>query len=274
MIRALASAILLLSLSGLASATTENVTACPATVSAGATGVLQADLNCTTSTGTGYVVLGQGATLNLNGHSLTFNPGDPATTLVSCDASCTVIGPGTLTSTSSSGSFASIWVPTGKTVKVSNVVIDGMYNGIVAINGKALVTDTSISAVQWGIAGVKKAKLDNVTIAVTTPGGYCIGATDEMGSGVVGSTVTLTSCADGIWASKKVVLTGLTATSNTGVGIYSGGKIVLRDSTVTGSGVTDLLSVRRPVLVNSTCDHSTQSTGDPIPPTWGVCASD
>jgi hypothetical protein len=268
-----ATAMLLLALLHSASATSVDITACPAAVPAGAMGVVQADLNCTSSTDSGYVTLGQGATLQLNGHSLTFNPGSTASALVVCEGTCTVTGPGTLTSSTSTGSFAGIWVQTGKTVKVSNVAIDGTYNGIVNIFGKALVTDTTISAVQWGIAGVKKAKVKNLTVTVASPGGYCIGATDETGSGVVGSNVTLTSCADGIWASKKVVLTGLTANNNTGVGIYSGGKIVLRDSSVTGSGILDLLSGRRPVLVNSSCDHSAQDTTDPLP-TWGVCASD
>jgi hypothetical protein len=271
-IAALASAILLFSLLRAASAATENVTACPAVVSAGATGVLQADLDCTTTTDTGYVVLGQGATLDLNGHSLTFNPGDPATALVRCEDNCAVTGPGTLTS--SGAGFASIWAPTGAVVKVTGVTIEGMYNGIVAISGRAIVADTTISAVQWGIAGVKKARVDDVTIAVTTPGGYCIGATEEMNSVVVGTNVTLTSCVDGIWASKKVRLTGLTATNNTGFGVYSRGRIVLKSSTVTGSPSFDLVSGRRPVLVGTTCDHSGIDTGDVVTETWGVCASD
>jgi len=75
-------------------------------------------------------------------------------------------------------------------------------------------------------------------------------------------------------ASKKVRLTGLTATNNTGFGVYSRGRIVLKSSTVTGSPSYDLVSVRRPVLVGTTCDHSGIDTGDVVTETWGVCASD
>jgi hypothetical protein len=56
-------------------------------------------------------------------------------------------------------------------------------------------------------------------------------------------------------------------------GIYNshGGAIRLDNSTVTGHTI-DLLSVRRPRLINSTCGTSSQlsATG----PTWGVCTND
>src|SRR6185369_13899569 len=106
------------------------------------------------------------------------------------------------------------------------------------------------------------------------PGGYCIGATEEMNSVVVGSNVTFTSCVDGIWASKKVRLTGLTSTNHTGIGVYSHGRIVLKNSTVTGSPGYDLVSGRAPVLIGTTCDHSGVATDDLITDTWGVCSSD
>src|SRR5262249_56752633 len=108
----------LLSLLRSASASSVDITACPAAVPAGGMGVVQADLNCTSGTDSGYVVLGQGATLQLNGHSLTFNPGSTPSALVLCEGTCTVSGPGTLTSSTSTGNFASIWVATGKTAKV------------------------------------------------------------------------------------------------------------------------------------------------------------
>jgi hypothetical protein len=198
-VRALASTLLWLSISALGTAAADDITTCPATVSPGATGVLQADLDCTTATDTGYVVLGRGATLDLNGHALTFHPGDPALSLVRCESNCAVTGPGTLTSTAPD--YASISVASDSTVKVDGVTIEGMYVGILANGGKAIVSNTSISALQWGIAAVKKAKVDGVTVAVTQPGGYCIGATEEMNSVVVGNNVTFTSCVDGIWAS-------------------------------------------------------------------------
>jgi hypothetical protein len=257
---------------GLASAATVDVTTCPASVPAYTVGVVQADLDCTGATGTGYVVLGRGAVLDLNGHSLTFNLGDPALALVSCDSNCGLQGPGTLTA--SGLGWASIWVGGAGVVTVQDLTIEGMVNGIVDIDGRVIVANTSISAQQWGIAGARKAALDGVTVAVTAPGGYCIGATAEIRSSVVGQNVTLTSCVDGIWASGKVRLDGLTATNNSGVGVYSAKRLVLKNSSVAGSGPIDLLSGRRPVLLNTTCDTSAQDTTDPVLPTWGVCALD
>jgi hypothetical protein len=262
----------LLGLVSRASAATMDVTSCPASVPAGVTGVVQADLDCTGATGTGYITLARSAVLDVNGHTLTFNPGDPALSLVLCDSNCGVRGPGTLTA--SSLGWASIWVGGAGLVRIQDLTIEGMGNGIVDIDGRVIVTNTSISALQWGIAGAKKAALDGVTVAVTSPGGYCIGATAERRSVVVGQNVTLTSCVDGIWASGKVRLTGLTATNNSGIGVYSAKRLVLKSSTVTGSGVVDLLSGRRPVLLDTTCGTSRMDTYDPVPPTWGVCADD
>ena len=264
---------MVLALAGLASAATVDVTTCPATVPAYTTGVVQADLDCTGATGTGYVVLERGAVLDLNGHSLTFNVGDPALALVSCDSNCGVQGPGTLTA--SGLGWASIWVGGEGAVAVQDLTIEGMVHGIVDINGRVIVSNTSISAQKWGIGGAKKASLDGVSVAVTDPGGYCIGATAEIRSAVVGQNVTLTSCVDGIWASGKVRLTNLTANNNSGVGVYSARRLVLKSSSVTGSGVVDLLSGRRPVLLlGTTCGTSRQDTFDPVPPTWGVCTND
>jgi hypothetical protein len=270
--RALASAILLLSVSGAATAMADDITTCPATVSPGATGVVQADLDCTSTTDTGYVLLGRGATLDLNGHTLTYHPGAPALSLVRCESNCSITGPGTLTTTAPD--YAMIAAASGSVVKVSDATIEGMYVGILANSGRVIVTNTSISAVQWGIAAVKKAKVENLTVAVTQPGGYCIGATEEMNSVVVGSNVTLTSCVDGIWASKKVRLTGLTSTNHSGIGIYSHGRIVLKSSTVTGSPGYDLVSGHAPVLIATTCGHSGVAVDDLITDTWGVCAND
>ena len=261
---------MVLALAGLASAV--DVTTCPATVPAYTTGIVQADLTCTNATSSGYIELQRGAVLNLNGHTLTFTPDDPAAALVFCDSNCAVQGPGILTA--SALGWASIWVGAEGMLVVRDLTIEGMVHGIVDNNGRVIVTNTSISAQQWGIAAAKKAVLDGVTVAVTAPGGYCIGATAEIRSAVVGQNVTLTSCVDGIWASGKVRLTNLTANNNSGVGVYSAKRLVLKDSSVTGSGIVDLLSGRRPVLLNTTCGTSRQDTFDPVPPTWGVCAND
>jgi hypothetical protein len=264
--------LLCLGVAHLASAAAVDVTSCPARVPAGAVGVVQGDLDCTDTSGFAYLVLERGAALDLNGHTVTFNPGPVVSALVHCESSCRILGPGSLTSAAIG--YATVVIADGSSATLQDVSVGGMVHGIIAHDGRLRVADSSISAQQWGIAGVRKAVLDTVTIAVSDPGGYCVGATAESRSAVVGSDVTLSSCVDGIWASRRVRLTRLTATNNTGIGVFSGSRLVLVSSTVTGSGVLDLLSVRRPALTDTSCDRSGVAIDDIPTTSWGVCAND
>lgn len=249
-----------------------DVSACPALVPANTVGVLQADLDCTAPTSNKYVVLERGATLDLNGHSLTFHSAASALSLVYCTSRCTVQGPGTLAA--ADAGYASISIATNGRATIRNVDISGMYSGVQGLNAKVKIEDSTIDAVQWGIATVSKADVSNVTIATSIPGGYCIGATDESGSVVKGHDVMLTSCTDGVWASGRVKLSRLTAVGHASIAVYSGRSLVLKDSTVTGAGYVDVLSPRRPTLVRTTCDRSGVDTGDTVTTNWGVCAND
>jgi hypothetical protein len=258
-----------------AGAATIDVTSCPATVPVNTVGVLQDDLDCEAGP-TSSITLERGATLDLNGHTIAFQPVSGSLgTIVRCDSRCTVQGPGALVSSSGPPlAFAAIWVAERGRATIRDVAISGAGSGVVALNGIVRISNSTIEAVHWGVATVSRALVENVSIDVAQPGGYCLGATDETGSIVKGSDVILTGCPDGIWASRQVKLDRLTAVGLGRIAVFSRNSIRLRDSTVTGSGSLDLLSGRRPKLTNTACDRSGVDVDDVPSESWGVCAND
>jgi hypothetical protein len=237
--------------------------------------VLQTDLDCEGGP-TSSITLERGATLDLNGHTIAFQPVSGGLgAIVGCDSRCTVQGPGSLVSLSGPPlAFAAIYVAERGRATIRDLAISGAASGVVAFNGIVRISDSTIDARQWGIATVSRALVENVSIDVADPGGYCIGATDESGSIVKGSDVILTGCPHGIWASRQVKLDRLTAVGLGGIAVFSQHSIKLSDSTVTGSGFLDLLSGRRPKLTNTACDRSGVNGDDPLSESWGVCAND
>jgi hypothetical protein len=263
--------VMVVALARVAPAATVDVTSCPVVVPAGAVGVVQGDLDCLAGDDFGYVVLGRGAALELNGHTLTYHQGSVPLALVHCESSCTIRGPGALAS--ADGGYASVVVADGSSAVIEDVSIGGMVHAIIAIEGRVKIRRSNIAGQQWGVGGVKKAVLEEVTVSVTDAGGYCIGGAEPRSS-IIGTDVTLTSCHYGIQAWRRVKMTRLTAAGQPGIAVHSQRRLVLIDSSVTGSGIVDLLSARPPVLVNTACDTSGVDVDGDITQSWGVCAND
>lgn len=257
-----------IALPAVVSAATVVVSSCPTTVGMGDTGVLQGDLDCSVAELSGNIVLERGAKLDLGGHTLTVNANG---VIVRCKSTCEIRN-GALVGTVNG--YAAVNVATGGRITVRNVDISGMNVAINALDGSVKAIDSSLAGTQWGIASAKKVSLKNVSAQTSTPGGYCIGATNEEGSMVSGTTVNLISCADGVWASKSVKMKGLTAVGLGGIAVYSGQYVMLRDSTVTGATAFDIVSGRRPRLANSTCTRSGVDINDIPVDDWDVCTND
>lgn len=216
------------------------ITACGQTVPAGQTGVVEIDLACAPGAGTFVVAVELRGTLDLAGHTLA-----GAATGVRCTNRCTVTSTGGIGTIRDAESAGIAVVGERGRLELSNVSLEDNLMGVVS---------------------------------------------DFLTGKVSGSQVNLIGSGIGIQA-RKIRLTGLTATGNyravqarktmledsvvatTGDTAISGRTAVLTNSSVTGSGSgIDLLTERRPRLVDSTCDVS-RNLSNPTQ-TWGVCTND
>ncbi len=236
--------VLLLATIGRADAT--DITACGQQVEAGETGVLTTDLVCTDPLDV------DGGTLDFAGHTITQTGGRSG---VVCGDSCTLTGPGEIT-----GAHAS-----DPNVSASGVVIYG---------SRVTIQDLNIHDNDWGIVGqVRSATLNNVAVSNSVHSGIYLNAR------VKGTNVTVSNSGEfGLLGSQRVAMSGVTVTGSGMAGVISAvGRLALRDSTVTGNGggTLDLLSPRRPKLMNTVCDHSAMlNSDDSTGPPWGVCTQD
>ena len=251
------------------------VTACGETVPAGETGILQGDLVCSGNSGNVAITLESNATLDLNGFTLTAPDEDGAAVFCSHRA-CTVVSraatPGTLSgaSTGGFGIYANgSDTPTVRRVVIDNVVIrDVEYWGVWTPDVR-LVTASHVTVSGCQRYGIGAEKLV-VQAVVATANGYGIAGRD----GVRGTDVTVSgNLFFGIDATGGTVrITGLRASANGKFGVFAQ-SVRLVDGQLAGSGVADVAStVRRPHLVNTTCETSTNRFSEGTP--WGVCALD
>ena len=224
-------------------ATATDVTGCGQTVVDRDTGVLQADLVC--SDDAWALVLGDRATLAFGGHTITGGG-------IYCDGKCSLIGPGTVQQVVGSGSLAAIYVE-GPRFSAQDLTLTNNGTGIESYARKSILTNiTASNNLQRGIVVYGSVRAVNVT---------------TNNNGDTGLVSYL----------RSVRITGLTATGNGQGGFINNGTSTrLIDSTVTGNAfapdptMLDVFSVRRPRLVNTTCDHSLAPDGE----TWGICSGD
>jgi hypothetical protein len=239
------------------SASAVDVSSCAQEIPPGATGTLSADLACTPG-GVG-VLLNQDSTLELNGHSIT--GGSVAVSLAG--KKCAIVGPGELAGSDGGGLIAQ-----NNIGRVKVTVRDGV-----------VFHDLGTAAIALGEANRVKLRLDNVTIR-DNPGRAVVGC-NYLRIKATGLTVARNAaglCGIGI------SLIGASITDNDDSGIFSWkARVRLKDSTVTGNNVSgpnyDIVTHRKPRLVNSTCDRSVQlpevpGLATPSSPSWGVCAND
>ncbi len=283
-------------------ASAADVTACGQLVARGDVGVLQVDLDCTggprvcvNSTLTPCetaddcndpvaarlcaslgVVVGKGATLNLNGHSIAADGqtgygvwcAEPNGRQTGNSVPCTVYGPGDVGGGALGIGSSKLTI---HDVSVHGARIEGIF-GADGVNA-AHVTVDHVGEVGGGYAGIytaKRLQALNLTVNDNTGIGILAGS-------VRGTTVTANgNSGPGVQTYGQITVTGLTAQNNGEAGVYSygGGKLV--DSVVTGNPY-DLLMHARPRVENTTCDLSARlpDKAQPVPTgTWGVCAGD
>jgi len=152
-------------------------------------------------------------------------------------------------------------------VELSDLVLVDNENSIDVV-GRLTASRIVANSNRHGVRASGTMRLSDVS--VSNSGGDGI-----LGPRIVGDGVTVSNCHTAVSSNGRVRLTGLTSTSNL-YGVVAR-RIVLTDS-VLGAGDPDVLSVRRPVLVDTVCETSSslvQAPGGFVNgPTWGVCAND
>ena len=276
-----------------------DITACNQGVPAGQVGVLQNDLDCSGQpSSTDGVWIERGGTLDLNGRTIVgapfaIQPNGGIRAAVHCrlgrrcEGSPIVCRPGrgrcTVTSSTGTGHVISnTGINSERHLDVSHVQVSG-GGYVVAGDGKLRAVDLQVSG--GGTVAGDKALLTDVSVVGANSFGIF------MTKRIRGTNVTVTGCGNAGLSSANGRLTGLVATGNgvspsshiNGGGVH-GGRWRLTDSTVTGNQANfanppasypvDVLTVKRPVLVGTTCDHSAMLTGSVPYVSWGVCSSD
>jgi hypothetical protein len=288
-------------------AVASDVTSCGATIGAGETGVLQADLDCTA--GAYGVRLLPAATLDLNGHRLSVglqadaavvgvrNAGDP---IGSGSGNFTIVGPGEIAGDGQElagtiyGTYGCIVLNDGRariTSPTGTVDIHGCIYGVVGSssggspNGGRLVVDHA-SLHDNVFDGVAVSRLAASDVDASSNGGQGLGAyvvqllnvtanDNPRGHGVFGAqtlkgvNVTANRNYTGAECWRTLKVRGLVASENVLFGA-AGGKVRLVGSTVESNGVADVQSVQLPQLVDTTCGTSMDHDGA----SWGICAGE
>ena len=261
-----------------------DITTCGQVVPRRTTGVLQVDLSCTpTPSNDNFyrfgIELEGGATLDLNGHTLTLlGCGNAAGVL--CNGNCvvtsstgtaTIVGPSPQLNEGCNGIF-------GRTVSASKLAVSSFGNGIFA--GRRLTAADVTASNNFRGLRARTAVLDNVTANDNGDAGIL---TQDHPSRVrvTNSTVsgnTHFGIFNGGVGGGSIHAAGVTVTNNGCEGVVAGeGKHVqLTDSHVTGQP-KDVETAIRPLLLNTVCGISSHLTGgcaDGPNGTWGVCAND
>ena len=260
----------LLLLPGPASAV--DVTTCGQTVPRGDVGTLTADLDCTGAPyGVPAVNLSEHATLALNGFVIRAHG---LAALCEDVRKCSVLGPGEIDGAGLQADGGMI---------LSDVYIHDTVTGVNTYGGVLRATNVTLARVDGFAIAAASVRAENLTV------------TDSLQFGIYavrkfrGKTITVTGNGWSGLFSRRVVVDGLVAQGNGagpvptavyGAGVQSYHGATLANAVVTGNTFNgtplDVLTVRRPVLIASTCDHSGQgdgSTGASLG-TWGVCSLD
>lgn len=242
------------------------------TVPKGDTGVLQADLVCSSSVA--GVFLESGATLEMNGHVL---DGCSVGGAGLSPVRIRVLGPGVIRN-------AGIYVRSG-TLRVRDVDIQDAPSVGILGSGDSQDGPSSLSLQNVTVTGSRfdGIRATKVVARDVTSSGNGVG---DFGWGIIGSggvkgrnLIVSDNGAEGVSASSgKVTLRDSQVTGNAscgviGLGISRGALTIIR-STVTGNGAqgcADVVSQIKPRVRNSTCGTSLDAQA--LAP-WGVCAND
>jgi hypothetical protein len=226
-----------------------DITTCGQYVPGGTTGVLQADLDCPTDSGLAAVLMGGGAKLLLNGHTITGGTG--GTVGVGRYA---VLGPGEI-------------VGSANSCGISTSTYSGPGGATHYGPGTLRVRDVIVRDGACGIAGAA-GMLDNVTVTGHTFFGIYLGR-------LRAKNVTVANNGGEGFSGVSIRLNEVTAHNNL-YGIFASSAqyfrrvlVSARNSTITGNTTSDIYSETLPRLVYTTCGTSDGPVGS-----WGVCAGD
>jgi hypothetical protein len=284
-----------------APAAATDILSCGTTVAAGDTGVLQADLDCATFPF--GVRLLRNATLDLNGHSIAGGDGTEATVLGvgaedgSGRGRFIIRGPGEISGTgrlpvSVGGTFACVQVSDGRaqitgaagTVDIHDCVYGVLGSAGEDPNGRARVTMDHVRLHDNALDGAAVGRLEASDVDASDNNGQGMGAVATVrvrnvvannnanGHGVFsakrlrGENVTANGNVTGVGSWGRLVLVNGHASGNAYFGV-AGGAVALKDSTIVDNGLADILSGRRPRVVNTICGTSVDFNMS----SWGVC---
>jgi len=290
-----------------------DVTSCGQIIETGDTGVLQADLDCSSSPE--GVLLRPFATLDLNGYAITGGSGTYAVVRGIGDSedlelaeyekgSFTIVGPGTISGVIlnpnfHSGTYACVAVNEGYaklTSATGSIDIHDCVFGVVGTSeeysqsrARADIDHTVLhDNVLEGVT-LRQLVVDNVTAygnggagvhAINKMVATNVVAYDNFAQGVFATrklkrtNITAYNNAIGVESFRKVDVTGLVATGNTVAGALSLQRLKLTDSNVTGNGVPD----QRDVVSVKRPKLFNTTCGTSVQQggsvTWGLCSND
>lgn len=198
--------------------------------------ILTRDVDCSAVPHTSMAIAS--GVLNLNGYTVTSG----TTFGIACSGNCKIVGPGTLTGEGGG-------INGSRALRVENVEISLTGFGAVGVAaiGALTLDRVTITGPTFGAISHKSARITDSTITATV-------------GGVVSGSGSLTEgpCSKGAVLLRRSSITGTTSTPCDG----------------TDAHCADVISCKRPKLVQSTCNTSCQAGVDSPCPTWGVCAAD
>jgi hypothetical protein len=238
-----------------------------ATVLRGDVGVLVADLVCASSVG---VYLDDGATLDLNGHTM------DGCTVASASGSATlpqrisVRGPGEIRN-----AVSGIVIRAG-VIRVQDVVIRDCQWGILGSgdfdDGPSLIRATRVTVTGSTFAGIQATKVKVRTVTSSdNPGGGIVGWASLAARDVIAND----NGQGGLFTNGRLKVRDSVVTGNVDSGVY-GFRVSVSGATITGNATgpqpaADVVSSYPPVVKATTCGTSLNANGLS---SWGVCTDD
>jgi hypothetical protein len=251
-----------------------DITTCGQMVPANQVGTLVANLDCSGApTGSAAVSLSNRSRLEMGVHSITTPPGGLG---IACtQVRCAVTGSGAIL-TPPLDPGVGIYAVRNVTVS-GGIEIHGLRVGILANEGRVKASDVALSNNQDAVIA-KKVKGTNVFIRDSDRVGIMAAR------GVRGTHFEIR---DSGWAAiqtRSFKLTELIATTNGLASTSVGGAIIaprggiLIDSLLSANALNgvpaDIVTGRRPILINTSCNVSVRLIDDSPSGSWGVCSGD
>jgi hypothetical protein len=246
------------------------VTACGQEIASGTAGELSGDLDCS-GTGFSAVVVQDGGTLYLNGHTLTGSTAGNAYT-VHCIAKCRVVGAGTIAG--GSAGIASLEIP-GK-VDIRDVVIrdaagSGVLGGTVRIRDSEIRDNGQVSEGCGVFVGSRSLKIVDTTVTGNSCGVFNHGSKPAV---ILRSNIidNVSTHPDPRFIAGVIGLAGVKAKDSTITGHLVG--IPPKGTRCDSWGCGDIITFEvPPKLVGVTCGNSADMGELPVV-AWNVCAND